>query len=81
MVSAVRLCWALDLPLPEQYTDLEARIGHRFKDQYSLAEVVAEARRIEGRDGPLSWNPGDALRSRLGDDAAAAYLERVALAA
>ncbi|MEW1892321.1 phosphoadenosine phosphosulfate reductase family protein [Streptomyces sp. NPDC085659] len=78
LVRAVRLCWALDLPLPEQYTDLEARIGHRFKDQYSLADVVAEARHVEEREGRLTWTRGDALRTHLGDEAAAAYLERMA---
>ncbi|MFD5728419.1 phosphoadenosine phosphosulfate reductase family protein [Streptomyces sp. NPDC058368] len=78
LVRAVRLCWALELPLPEQYTDLEARIGHRFKEQYSLADVVAEAHRAEVREGPLIWNRGDALCAQLGDDTAAAYLERMA---
>ncbi|MCX5318133.1 hypothetical protein [Streptomyces sp. NBC_00154] len=80
-VRAVRLCWALGLPLPEQYTELEARIGHRFKEQYSLADVVAEAARIEAAEGPLSWRRGDAIRDQLGEAAAAAYLERLALAA
>lgn len=77
LVRAVRLCWALELPLPEQYTDLEARIGHRFKDQYSLADVVAEARQVEEREGRLTWTRGDALRTHLGGEAAAAYLERM----
>ncbi|MEW2128776.1 hypothetical protein AB0891_34375 [Streptomyces sp. NPDC007259] len=77
----MRLCWALELSLPEQYTDLEARIGHRFKDQYSLADVVAEAHRAEEREGPLTWTRGDALRAHLGDETAAQYLGRVTLAA
>jgi 3'-phosphoadenosine 5'-phosphosulfate sulfotransferase (PAPS reductase)/FAD synthetase len=81
LVRAVRLCWALGLPLPERYTELEARIGHRFKEQYSLADVVAEAARIEAAEGPLSWRRGDAIRDQLGEAAAAAYLERLALAA
>ncbi|MFB8087303.1 phosphoadenosine phosphosulfate reductase family protein [Streptomyces sp. NPDC055992] len=81
LVRAVRLCWALELSLPEQYTDLEARIGHRFTDPYSLADVVAEARRAEEREGPLIWTRGDALRAHLGDETAAQYLGRVTLAA
>ncbi|MEU3708378.1 phosphoadenosine phosphosulfate reductase family protein [Streptomyces anulatus] len=81
LVRAVRLCWALDLPLPEQYTDLEARIGHRFKEQYSLADVVAEAARVQAEEGPLTWRPGDAIRDQLGESAAADYLDRIALAA
>lgn len=81
LVRAVRLCWALDLPLPEKYTELEARIGHRFKDQYSLADVVEEARRAEAEEGPLSWRAGDAIRAHLGEAAAADYLHRLALAA
>lgn len=81
LVRAVRLCWALGLPLPEKYTDLEARIGHRFKERYSLADVVAEAARIEAAEGPLTWRPGDAIRDQLGEAAAADYLHRLALAA
>ena len=81
LVRAVRLCWALGLPLPEKYTDLEARIGHRFKEQYSLADVVKEAARIEAEEGPLTWRPGDAIRDQLGEAAAADYLHRLALAA
>ncbi|HBF85143.1 MAG TPA: hypothetical protein DD420_36015 [Streptomyces sp.] len=82
LVRAVRLCWALKLPLPEKYTELEARIGHRFKDQYSLADIVAEAARVEADEGPLTWSCGDAIRAHLGEAAAADYaLRRFALAA
>ncbi|WP_329583745.1 phosphoadenosine phosphosulfate reductase family protein [Streptomyces sp. NBC_01361] len=80
LVRAVRLCWALGLPLPEKYTDLESRIGHRFKEQYSLADVVAEATRIEAAEGSLTWRAGDAIRDQLGETAAATYLHRLALA-
>ncbi|MBV7674082.1 phosphoadenosine phosphosulfate reductase family protein [Streptomyces halstedii] len=76
LVRAVRLCWALGLPLPEKYTELEARIGHRFKDQYSLADVVVEAAKVEADEGPLKWRCGDAIRAHLGEDAAADYALR-----
>ncbi|MGW7465406.1 hypothetical protein ACWGJT_12050 [Streptomyces xantholiticus] len=57
LVRAVRLCWALGLPLPEKYSDLEARISHRFKEQYSLADVVAETVRIEAQRAYLPGAP------------------------
>ncbi|MFE9007504.1 phosphoadenosine phosphosulfate reductase family protein [Streptomyces sp. NPDC007875] len=81
LVRAVRLCWALGLSLPERYEELEARIGHRFKEQYSLADVIKEAARIEAEEGPLTWRRGDAIRDQLGDNAADDYLHRLALAA
>ncbi|WP_329020505.1 phosphoadenosine phosphosulfate reductase domain-containing protein [Streptomyces sp. NBC_01601] len=81
LVRAVRLCWVLGLPTPKTYVDLEERIGHRFKNQFSLAEVVAEASRREAAEGPITWRRGDAIRHHLGDDAAAAYLHRLALTA
>jgi len=81
LVRAVRLCWVLGLETPKTYVDLEDRIGHRFKNSFSLAEVVAEAERQEAAEGPITWRRGDAIRHHLGDDAAAAYLHRLALAA
>ncbi|MFF9785694.1 phosphoadenosine phosphosulfate reductase domain-containing protein [Streptomyces nigrescens] len=81
LVRAVRLCWVLGLPTPKTYVDLEERIGHRFKNQFSLAEVVEEAARQEAAQGPLTWRRGDAIRHHLGDDTATAYLRRLALAA
>jgi 3'-phosphoadenosine 5'-phosphosulfate sulfotransferase (PAPS reductase)/FAD synthetase len=81
LVRAARLCWALGLPLPARYRDLEAKIGHRFKQSHSLAEVYAEAERLEREEGPLVWNRGDAVRQHLGAGAADDYLARVALAA
>ncbi|EPH46909.1 phosphoadenosine phosphosulfate reductase family protein [Streptomyces aurantiacus] len=81
LVRAARLCWALGLPLPARYRDLEAKIGHRFKQSHSLAEVYGEAERLEREEGPLVWNRGDALRQHLCDGAADNYLARIALAA
>ncbi|MFF9436806.1 phosphoadenosine phosphosulfate reductase family protein [Streptomyces sp. NPDC014735] len=80
LVRAVRLCWVLGLPTPKTYVDLEERIGHRFKNQFSLAQVVEEASRQEAEEGPLTWRRGDAIRHHLGEDAATAYLQRLALA-
>jgi 3'-phosphoadenosine 5'-phosphosulfate sulfotransferase (PAPS reductase)/FAD synthetase len=77
LVRAVRLCWALGLDLPARYQDLETEIGHRFKNQFSLAEVIAEARRLQADEGPLLWTRGDAIAHHLGQDAAAAYLRRL----
>ncbi|KPH97418.1 phosphoadenosine phosphosulfate reductase [Actinobacteria bacterium OK006] len=81
LVRAARLCWALGLPLPARYRDLEAKIGHRFKQSHSFAEVYAEAERLEREEGPLVWNRGDAIRQHLGDGAADDYLARLAHAA
>ncbi|WP_328973530.1 phosphoadenosine phosphosulfate reductase family protein [Streptomyces sp. NBC_00239] len=81
LVRAVRLCWVLGLETPKTYTDLEDRIGHRFKNKFSLAEVVAEASRLEAAEGPITWRRGDAIRHHLGEEAATAYLQRLALAA
>ncbi|MEO3976798.1 phosphoadenosine phosphosulfate reductase family protein [Streptomyces sp. CAU 1734] len=81
LVRAVRLCWVLGLPTPKTYVDLEGRIGHRFKNQFSLAQVVEEAARLEAAEGPITWRRGDAIRHHLGDDAATDYLRRLALAA
>ncbi|MGA5508968.1 phosphoadenosine phosphosulfate reductase family protein [Streptomyces umbrinus] len=81
LVHAARLCWALGLPLPDRYRDLEAKIGHRFKQSHSLAEVYAEAERLEREEGPLTWNRGDAVRQHLGADTAEDYLARLALTA
>ncbi|MFE5795794.1 phosphoadenosine phosphosulfate reductase family protein [Streptomyces sp. NPDC056503] len=81
LVRAVRLCWALGLDLPARYTALEERIGHRFKQQFSLAEVVAEAARAEAEEGALLWARGDVLRRHVGERAAADYLRRLDAAA
>ncbi|MEV7739790.1 hypothetical protein AB0O75_48565 [Streptomyces sp. NPDC088921] len=80
-VLAARQCWALGLPYPARYRDLEAKIGHRFKPAHSLVEVCAEAERLEREEGPLVWNRGDAVRQHLGAGAADDYLAHVAPAA
>jgi hypothetical protein len=81
LVRAVRICWKLDIPLPERYVALEQQIGHWFKEKISMADVYAEARRLDQKDGPLTWRRGDAIRLHLGDDAATDYVRRLALAA
>ncbi|GGU49405.1 phosphoadenosine phosphosulfate reductase domain-containing protein [Streptomyces violascens] len=81
LARAVRLCWVLGLETPKTYVDLEDRLGHRFKNKFSLAEVVAEASRLEAAEGPITWRRGDAIRHHLGEEAATAYLQRLVLAA
>lgn len=80
LVRAVRLCWALGLDLPARYVALEKHIGHKFREKLSVAEIVAEAARVEAEEGPLVWARGDALRRHVGEEAAADYLRRLALA-
>ncbi|MEW1700633.1 MULTISPECIES: phosphoadenosine phosphosulfate reductase family protein [unclassified Streptomyces] len=80
LVRAVRLCWALGLDLPTRYVALEEHIGHKFREKLSVAEIVAEAARVQAEEGPLVWARGDALRRHLGEEAAAGYLRRLALA-
>ncbi|MFJ6355347.1 phosphoadenosine phosphosulfate reductase family protein [Streptomyces sp. NPDC092046] len=79
LVRAVRLCWALGLDLPTRYVALEEHIGHKFREKLSVAEIVAEAARVEAEEGPLVWARGDALRRHVGEEAAADYLRRLAL--
>ncbi|MFG2557007.1 hypothetical protein [Streptomyces sp. NPDC048581] len=55
LVRAARLRWALGLPLLARCSDLEAKIGHRFKQSHSLAEV---SELLERYEGPLGWNRG-----------------------
>ncbi|KOU50144.1 hypothetical protein ADK54_10240 [Streptomyces sp. WM6378] len=81
LARAVRLCWVLGLETPKTYVDLEDRLGHRFKNKFSLADVVAEASRLEAAEGPITWRRGDAIRHHLGEEAATAYLQRLVLAA
>lgn len=81
LVRAVRLCWALKLELPKRYVDVEARIGHTFKQKHSLADIVAEAERREREEGRLRWRRGDAIRHHLGEREAVDYLGRLALTA
>ncbi|WP_331735399.1 phosphoadenosine phosphosulfate reductase family protein (plasmid) [Streptomyces goshikiensis] len=79
LVRAVRLCWALGLDLPARYVALEEHIGHKFREKLSVAEIVAEAARVQAEEGPLVWARGDALRRHVGEEAAADYLRRLAL--
>ncbi|MEV7157005.1 phosphoadenosine phosphosulfate reductase family protein [Streptomyces misionensis] len=79
LVEATRLCWLWNLDTPTAYLDVEDRIGHRFTHKFSLADVVAEARRRDQADGPIAFEPGDAIRRHVGEQAAAAYLERLGL--
>ncbi|WP_435607419.1 hypothetical protein [Streptomyces ardesiacus] len=62
----------------------DGRRGSRRPDTIhpaGLAEVYAEAERLEREEGPLVWNRGDAVRQHLGASAADDYLARVTLAA
>ncbi|WP_078891380.1 phosphoadenosine phosphosulfate reductase family protein [Streptomyces sp. NRRL S-350] len=61
-------------PLAVEYVGAEAEIGHRFQDKRSMAEVLAEADRLNAAEGELRWERGDALRRHVGEAAAAAYL-------
>ncbi|WP_432156114.1 phosphoadenosine phosphosulfate reductase family protein [Streptomyces sp. bgisy153] len=79
LVEATRLCWLWNLDTPADYVDVEQRIGHRFTHKFSLADVVAEARSREKTDGPIAFEPGDAIRRHVGEPAAAAYLKRLGL--
>ncbi|MFK0142565.1 phosphoadenosine phosphosulfate reductase domain-containing protein [Streptomyces murinus] len=79
LVEATRLCWLWNLDTPAAYLDVEDRIGHRFTHKFSLADVVAEARRRNQADGPIAFEPGDAIRRHVGEQAAAAYLGRLNL--
>ena len=81
LVLATRVAFALNLPHPELYVDLERRIGHTFKNGVTLGGIVAAARMLDALDGPITWTRGDALRRHLGDAAANAYLARTEPAA
>ncbi|MFE8941022.1 phosphoadenosine phosphosulfate reductase family protein [Streptomyces sp. NPDC007872] len=78
LVLATRICFALGMPHPDLYTELERRIDHSFKQDLTLGGVVAAARMIDALDGPLTWSRGDALRRHLGPSVAAAYLAKLA---
>ncbi|MFB6985561.1 hypothetical protein [Streptomyces sp. NPDC056304] len=68
------MCFALELPLPETYAALERRIGHSFKQDFTLNAIIAAARMLDALDGPVTWRRGDALRRHLGPAAANQYL-------
>lgn len=81
LTRAARICFALGMDAPEVWTKLEAEIGHSFKQNVSLADIVAEARRLDAEEGPLTWRRGDAIRRALGEKTAADYLRSLGLAA
>jgi 3'-phosphoadenosine 5'-phosphosulfate sulfotransferase (PAPS reductase)/FAD synthetase len=57
------------------YADLEARIGHRFKADLTMADILTQAQAL----GPIAPQPrGTAMRRHLGDEATDAYLLRLA---
>lgn len=56
--------------LVAKYVALEASVGHRFRMDFSIADVAAEAARL----GPIRFERGDALRRHLGIAVATAYL-------
>ncbi|MFC6600476.1 phosphoadenosine phosphosulfate reductase family protein [Kitasatospora paranensis] len=81
LVLATRVCFALGLPIPTVYVDLERRIGHTFKPDQTLAGVVAAARMLDALDGPLTWRRGDAVRRHLGEEACRRWEQSLAFAA
>jgi 3'-phosphoadenosine 5'-phosphosulfate sulfotransferase (PAPS reductase)/FAD synthetase len=74
LILATRVCFALELPLPETYAALERRIGHSFKQDFTLNAIIAAARMLDALDGPVTWRRGDALRRHLVPAAADQYL-------
>jgi 3'-phosphoadenosine 5'-phosphosulfate sulfotransferase (PAPS reductase)/FAD synthetase len=65
-VTAVRL----RPEIGQTYLALENKVGHSFRVDFSIAQVVAEAE----RRGPIHFERGDAIRRHLGDAAAELYL-------
>lgn len=58
LVRTVRVCRVLELDLPALYADLEAEIGHTFKADFTLADLLAEADRLDDPDpGPTASAP------------------------
>ncbi|MCX4681634.1 phosphoadenosine phosphosulfate reductase family protein [Streptomyces sp. NBC_01433] len=74
LILATRVCFALELPLPETYAALERRIGHSFKQDFTLNAIIAASRMLDALDGPVTWRRGDALRQHLGPAVADRYL-------
>ncbi len=81
LTRAARVCFALGMDAPEVWTKLEAEIGHSFKQNIRLADIIADARRLDAEEGPLTWRRGDAIRRTVGEKAAADYLRDFGLAA
>ncbi|MEU7031649.1 phosphoadenosine phosphosulfate reductase family protein [Streptomyces sp. NPDC046275] len=74
LILATRVCFALELPHPKTFAELERRIGHSFKQDFTLNGIVAAARMLDALDGPITWRRGDAVRRHLGPAAADQYL-------
>jgi 3'-phosphoadenosine 5'-phosphosulfate sulfotransferase (PAPS reductase)/FAD synthetase len=81
LTHAARICFTLGMDAPRVWARLEAEIGHSFKQNITLADIIADARRLDAEEGPLTWRRGDALRRALGEQAAGDYLRAVGLAA
>ncbi|MFB7896029.1 phosphoadenosine phosphosulfate reductase family protein [Streptomyces xiamenensis] len=81
LIRAARVCFALGMDAPEVWTALEAKIEHSFKQKSSLASIIAEARRLDEEEGPLTWQRGDAIRHALGEASATDYLQSLDTAA
>src|SRR5690606_33323120 len=52
LILATRVCFALELPLPETYAALERRIGHSFNQNFTLNAVIAAAACLTHSTGP-----------------------------
>ncbi|MEU3639980.1 phosphoadenosine phosphosulfate reductase family protein [Streptomyces albogriseolus] len=74
LILATRVCFALELPHPQTFAELERRIGHSFKQDFTLNAIIAAARMLDALDGPITWRRGDAVRRHLGPAAADQYL-------
>ncbi|MET9110533.1 phosphoadenosine phosphosulfate reductase family protein [Streptomyces zhihengii] len=74
LILATRVCFALELPHPQTFAELERRIGHSFKQDFTLSSIIAAARMLDALDGPITWRRGDAVRRHLGQAAADQYL-------
>ncbi|MFH0245976.1 phosphoadenosine phosphosulfate reductase family protein [Streptomyces sp. HK10] len=74
LILATRVCFALELPHPKIFAELERRIGHSFKQDFTLNGIVAAARMLDALDGPITWRRGDAVRRHLGPAAADQFL-------
>jgi 3'-phosphoadenosine 5'-phosphosulfate sulfotransferase (PAPS reductase)/FAD synthetase len=81
LVRAARICFALGLEHPRLFAEVESRTRNSFKEKLTMAEIIAEARRLDAEEGPLRWERGDAIAHRFGAQAAADYLARLDLAA
>lgn len=74
LILATRVCFALEMPHPQTFAELERRIGHSFKQDFTLNAIIAAARMLDALEGPITWRRGDAVRRHLGPAAADQYL-------